>query len=62
MDNFETHPRGTARELSLLRAMAVIMATQQKRMLSLNCYPKELRDKYNELVAYYEEEDRARAV
>lgn len=62
MDNFETHPRGTATELAILRQMAMIMAMQQKRMLSFNCYPKELRDKYNELVAYYEEEDRARAV
>ena len=50
------------KELSLLRAIALIMAAQQQRMLSYNCYPKELRDKYNELVAYYEEEDRARAV
>ena len=51
-----------AKELSLLRAMAIIMAIQQDRMLAFNCYPKELRDKFKELTAFYEEEDRARAI
>ena len=49
-------------ELSLLRALALTIAVNEERMLSFNCYPKDVRDAFKLLLDFYEQERLARAV
>lgn len=57
--NFEVHERGTARELKLLRELASVMQEQQQHMQAMNCYPRQVRLKFADVMLFYKEQQLA---
>lgn len=54
MKDFEIHDRGTAQELKLLRELACALADNQQHMLEMNCYAQPVRNKFADLMRFYE--------
>lgn len=55
MTDFETHPRGTAKELRLSRKLVAEMK-QVGKQYGLGIFPQNVINTYNELIAFYGEQ------